>query len=162
MVLDDDVGEAAPAAGVPVGVRRHEHARAALRVGAFLAQPLHLPRGLIDPVPPEHGVEPGALVLVLALLGGGERLLLALLAAAEEAEAQVQHILLVDAVVRQRGAVLQLLPREDEPLLVRRDALDVLHLGLHGRHRVRRRLDLQRDRPRQRPHEELHLGPRSL
>lgn len=159
-LLLDDEGEAAPAADVPVGVRRHEHAWAALRVRALHAQPLHLPRGLIDPVPPKHGVEPGVLVLVRALLGSGERLSIALLAAAsEEAAAQGQHRLLGDVVVSQRVAVAQLLPREDEALLGRRDALRLVYLGLHVRHRVRR-LNLQRDRPcrRQRLHEDLHLG----
>ena len=44
---------------------------------------------------------------------------------------QVQRRLLLDAVVGQRPAVLELLAREDQPLLVRRDALLVLDLGLH-------------------------------
>ena len=44
---------------------------------------------------------------------------------------QVQGRLLLDVVVRQRAPVLQLLPREDEALLVRRDALLVLDLLLH-------------------------------
>jgi hypothetical protein len=90
--------------------------------------------------------------------GRGERLLLALLAtAAAEAEDQVQRRLLLDAVIGQRALVLQLLPHEDELLLVRRDTLLVLHLGLHVRHRVRR-LHLQRDRlALQRLHEDLHL-----
>jgi hypothetical protein len=43
-------------------------------------------------------------------------------AAAAEAEHQVQRGLLVDAVVGQSAVVIQLLPGEDEPLLVRRDA----------------------------------------
>ena len=46
----------------------------------------------------------------------------ATLAAAVEAEHQVQRALLADVVVRQGALVLQLLPGEDEPLLVRRDA----------------------------------------
>lgn len=37
---------------------------------------------------------------------------------------------LLNIVVRQRTPVLQLLPGEDQPLLVRRDALLVLDLGL--------------------------------
>ena len=40
--------------------------------------------------------------------------------------------LLLDVVVLQCAAVLQLLPSEDQALLVRRDALLVLDLGLHG------------------------------
>ena len=43
-------------------------------------------------------------------------------AAAAEAEHQVQRGLLLDAVVGQGAVVIQLLPGEDEPLLVRRDA----------------------------------------
>jgi len=39
---------------------------------------------------------------------------------------QVQRGLLLDVVVRQRAAVLQLLPRENQALLVRRDTLLVL------------------------------------
>jgi hypothetical protein len=42
---------------------------------------------------------------------------------------EVQGGLLLDVVVRQRAAVLQLLAREDEALLVRRDALLVLKLS---------------------------------
>ena len=46
----------------------------------------------------------------------------AALAAAPEAEHQVQRRLLLDVVVGQGALVLQLLPGEDEPLLLRRDA----------------------------------------
>ena len=46
----------------------------------------------------------------------------AALAAAAEAEHQVQRRLLLDAVVGECALVLQLLPGEDEPLLLRRDA----------------------------------------
>ena len=52
--------------------------------------------------------------------------------------------LLLDIVVRQRPAVLQLLAREDQPLLVRRDALLVLDLGLDIVNGVRW-LDLEGD-----------------
>jgi len=44
--------------------------------------------------------------------------------------------LLLDVVVLQRAAILQLLAREDEALLVRRDALLVLDLRLHCLNRV--------------------------
>jgi len=43
-------------------------------------------------------------------------------AAAAEAEHQVQRGLLLDVVVSQGAAVIQLLPGENEPLLIRRDA----------------------------------------
>ena len=45
----------------------------------------------------------------------------AALAATAEAEHQVQRRLLLDVVVGQRALVLQLLPGEDQALLVRRD-----------------------------------------
>ena len=43
---------------------------------------------------------------------------------------KVQRRLLLDVVVRQRAAVLELLAGKDETLLVRWDALLVLNLGL--------------------------------
>merc|ERR1712138_394148 len=49
---------------------------------------------------------------------------------AAQAEHQVQRRLLLDVVVRERAAVLELLAGEDEPLLVGRDALLVLDLAL--------------------------------
>ena len=52
--------------------------------------------------------------------------------------------LLLDVVVAQRAAIFQLLAREDEALLVRRDALLVLDFLFHVVDRVRR-LDVQRD-----------------
>ena len=57
-------------------------------------------------------------------------------------------------VVGQCAAVLQLLPREDQALLVRRDALLVLDLRLHVLDGVGR-LHIKRDGlARQRPHED--------
>ena len=46
----------------------------------------------------------------------------AALAAAAEAEHQVQRRLLLDAVVGECALVLQLLPGEDEPMTIQRDA----------------------------------------
>ena len=46
-------------------------------------------------------------------------------AATAEAKHQVQRGLLLDAVVGQRAVVLQLLPCEDEPLLLRWDACKI-------------------------------------
>merc|ERR1719362_1418852 len=48
-----------------------------------------------------------------------------------QAKHQVQRRLLLDVVVRQRAAILELLAREDQTLLLGRDALLVLDLGLH-------------------------------
>jgi hypothetical protein len=61
---------------------------------------------------------------------------------AAQAEHQVEGRLLLDVVVRERAAILQLLAGEDQALLVRRDALLVLDLGLDVLDRVRR-LDLE-------------------
>jgi len=47
-----------------------------------------------------------------------------------QAEHQVEGALLLDVVVRKSAAILQLLASEDEPLLVRGNALLVLDLGL--------------------------------
>jgi len=56
----------------------------------------------------------------------------------------VERGFLLDIVVGQRAAILKLLPGEDKALLVGRDALLVLDLGLDVVDRVRR-LDLKRD-----------------
>ena len=52
----------------------------------------------------------------------------AALVSATEAQDEVERRLLLDVVVRERAAVLKLLAREDQALLVRRDALLVLDL----------------------------------
>ena len=52
------------------------------------------------------------------------------LIASAQAQHQMQSRLLLDVVVRESAAVLELLAREDEALLVRRDALLVLDLRL--------------------------------
>ncbi|BAT01542.1 Os07g0489650, partial [Oryza sativa Japonica Group] len=79
-------------------------------------------------------------------------------AAAAEAKHEVQRRLLLDVVVGQRPAVLQLLPGEDQPLLVRRDTFLVLDLGLDIVDGVAA-LDLEGDGlPRQGLHEDLHLA----
>ena len=71
----------------------------------------------------------GLLALVLDLLGGGVHLLLALLATTTQAEDQVQGRLLLDVVVGERAAVLELLAGEDQALLVRGNSFLVLDLG---------------------------------
>jgi hypothetical protein len=67
---------------------------------------LAVPEGELE----EVGFDVGGVVAALAL------------SAAAEAEHQVQRRLLPDVVVGQGALVLQLLPGEDEPLLLRRDA----------------------------------------
>ena len=71
----------------------------------------------------------GLLALVLDLLGRGVHLLLALLAATTQAKDQVQGRLLLDVVVGERAAVLELLAGEDQALLVRGNSFLVLDLG---------------------------------
>jgi hypothetical protein len=78
---------------------------------------------------------------LVAVVLGGERLERRLDDAATQAQDQVQRRLLLNVVVRQRAAVLELLAREDQALLVRGNALLVLDLGLDIVDRVRR-LDL--------------------
>merc|ERR1719353_2556510 len=58
------------------------------------------------------------------------------LVAAAETQHQVKGRLLLDVVIRKRAAVLELLASEDETLLVRRDPLLVLDLGLNVLNRV--------------------------
>ena len=61
-----------------------------------------------------------------------------------ETKHQVQGALLLDVVIRESATVFQLLASEDETLLIRRDTLLILDLGLHVVNRVRR-LDFQGD-----------------
>ena len=65
--------------------------------------------------------------------------------ATAQAQDQVQRGLLLDVVVRERPAILELLAGEDQALLVRRNAFLVLNLRLHVVDRVGR-LNVQRDR----------------
>jgi hypothetical protein len=64
--------------------------------------------------------------------------------AATQPEHNVEGRLLLDVVVREGAAVLELLAREDQALLVGRDALHVLDLGLDVVDRLER-LNLERD-----------------
>merc|ERR1719270_2734686 len=61
-----------------------------------------------------------------------------------QSEDQVEGGLLLDVVVRQGPAILQLLAGKDQPLLIGRDPLLVLDLGLNVLNRVAR-LHLQGD-----------------
>merc|ERR1719498_2119642 len=71
----------------------------------------------------------------------------------------MQRWFLLDVVIRKRPTVLQLLPREDEALLVGRDSFLVLDLRLNVIDRVRG-LDVKRDRfTSQGLHENLHSTP---
>ncbi len=69
--------------------------------------------------------------------------------------------LLLNVVIREAPAVVQLLPAEDEALLIGRDALLVLDLRFHVLDGVRG-LNLERNGlPGERPHEDLHASSQS-
>lgn len=106
----------------------HEDTSTALGLRALTAKTLDL-AVTVNLVVLEHS-ELGLLALVLDLLGGGVDLLLPLLATTTQAEHQVQSRLLLDVVVGEGAAILELLAGEDETLLVRGNALLVLDLGL--------------------------------
>ncbi len=77
--------------------------------------------------------------------------------AAAETQHEVQSRLLLDVVVRERATVLELLPGEDETLLIRGNAFLVLDFSLDVLDGVGR-LDLERDGlPGESLHEDLHL-----
>ena len=95
------------------------------------------------------------LLLPVELLGEGDQG--GLHDTTAEAEHQVERRLLLDVVVTQRAALLQLLAGEDQALLIRRDALLLLDLALHILDRVVG-LDLERDRlARECLDEDLHV-----
>ena len=141
-VAVEEVGLAAPAAVVAVEVVGHEDAAAALGGGAFFAQARDLP-GVVDLVHFQES-ELDLLVHVGDALGLGVHLLLALLAATAKAQDEVQGGFLLDVVIREGAAVLKLLAREDETLLVGGNAFLVLDLSLDVVDGVRR-LHLQGD-----------------
>merc|ERR1719402_1334453 len=122
------IREAALAAVLPVVVGRHEDASSTLLGRALPPQPVDL-AVVVHLVVLEHG-QLDLLVLVLDLLGCGVILLLPLLGTSPQPEDQVQGRLLLDVVVRQGPAILQLFAGEDQTLLVRGDALLVLDLSL--------------------------------
>ena len=79
------------------------------------------------------------------------------LSAAAEAENEVEGRLLLDVVVRESTAILELLACKDETLLIRGNTLLVLDLGLDGLDRVAG-LHNKRDRlARERLYEDLHV-----
>jgi len=94
----------------------HEDTSTALLLWALPSQTLNLAVA-VDLVVLEHS-ELGLLPLVLDLLRGGVDLLLALLTATTQTQDEMQRRLLLDVVVREGAAVLELLAGEDETLLV--------------------------------------------
>merc|ERR1719308_544874 len=112
--LVEDVRQATLAAVLPVVVGGHEDAGAALLGGTLAPQAVDLPV-VVDLVVLEHSELD---------------LLLPLLTTTPEPEHKVEGGLLLDVVVGQGPAILQLLAGEDQPLLVRGDSLLVLDLSL--------------------------------
>ena len=133
-------GGPALAAVVTIVVLGHEAANPG--DGAVLPEPHDLP-AVLDPVILE-GLEGGGLVHPLRLLGLGVHLLLPLLPPSAQAQHEVQRGLLLDVVIREGASVLELLPGEDETLLIGGDALLVLDLRLDVVDGVRR-LDIEGD-----------------
>jgi len=109
-------------------VEGHEDTRTTLRRGALTAKTFDLAIGL-DLVVLQDG-HLDLLALVLDLLGGVVRLLLALLSTTTETKHKVKGGLLLDVIVIQGATILQLLSGEDKTLLVGGDALLVLDFSL--------------------------------
>merc|ERR1712112_540502 len=113
--LVENVGEMASAAVLTVKMSRHEDTGTTILVGTLTSQASDL-AVLIDLVILEDR-KLDLLSLVLDLLGGGEGLLLALLATSSQAEDEMEGRLLLDVVVGQSATILQLLASEDQTLL---------------------------------------------
>ena len=119
-------------------VHSHADSSTARLVGAVLAGPSDLAAS-VNLVELQHG-QLGVLVDVVGLLGLGVGLLLPLLATTAQTQHQVERRLLLDVVVGQGAAVLELLAREYQTLLIRGNALLVLDLcldvidGIRGLH----------------------------
>ena len=128
--------------------------------GGVLAKANNL-ASVLDPVVLE-GLEGDGLVGTLDLLGLGVDLLLALLSATAKTEDEVEGGLLLDVVVGQSAAVLQLLASKNQPLLVRGDSFLILDLLFDGSNHVRR-LDVEGDGlARQGLGENLHAASNSI
>lgn len=84
------------------------------------------------------------LARALDLLGLCEDLLFTLLSSTAETEHKVECALFLDIVVGEGPSIFELLPCEDKTLLIRRNSLLVLDLGLHVVDRIGR-LDIECD-----------------
>lgn len=116
-LLLDEVGNTALSAVGAVSVLGHEDAGAAVGVGALITETGNLVT-IANLVELQDGQLDG-LVLVGNVLGGSVHLLLSLLGTTTQTEDQVQGRLLLDVVVRERAAILELLASEDQTLLIR-------------------------------------------
>merc|ERR1719232_443577 len=154
--LVEHVGKTALAAVLAIEVGGHEDSGTTLLGRALTAQTVDL-AVVVHLVVLEDG-ELDLPVLVLDLLGGGVVLLLPLLGTSPQPEDKVKSGLLLDVVVGQSPAILQLLASEDQPLLIRGNSLLVLDLGLDILDSVRG-LHLKGDGlAREGLHEDLHGG----
>ena len=150
-----NIGKSTLTTVVPIKMIGHESSSTALSIRALLPQPLDF-AAIINLIELEHS-ELDLLLLVLDLLGLGVGLLLSLLGSTPQSKHQVESGLLLDIVVSEGAAVLELFSSENETLLVWRDALLVLNLGFHIVDCVRR-LNLEGySLSRQGFHEDLHL-----
>merc|ERR1711981_1358922 len=125
LLILEHVGQVAFTTVLTVKVLGHEDTGTALRGRALTTHASHLLGG-VDLVVLEN-MKFDFLLLVL-----GVSLLLTLLASSTKTEDKVQGGLLLDVVILQSATILELLAREDEALLIRRDALLVLDLGLNS------------------------------
>ena len=134
-LLLEDVRQRALAAGLAVLVEGHEHTSAAVRVRALHALVGDLVLLLLAVAFHLEELEDAHLHLLVAmdgLLCLLEDLLLLLLAlATTKAQDKMQCRLLLDVVVREGAAFLELLSGEDEALLIWWDAFLLLDLALH-------------------------------
>merc|ERR1719507_124787 len=152
--LVEHVGEPALATVLTVEVGSHENSSTTLLSGTLTAETVDL--AIVVNLVVLEDSQLDLPVLVLDLLGGGVVLLLPLLSTSPQPEDKVEGGLLLDVVVGQSPAILQLLAGEDQPLLIRGDSLLVLDLRLHILDGVRR-LHLEGDGlARESLHEDLH------
>merc|ERR1719350_139914 len=124
--LVEHVGEAALAAVLTVKVRGHEDPGATLLGRALAPQAVDL--AVVVHLVVLEDSQLNLAVLVLDLLGGCVILLLPLLSSSPEPEDEMKGRLLLDVVVRESTAILQLLTSEDQSLLIWGNTLLILDL----------------------------------
>jgi len=140
--LVEDIGEATLATILAVEHGGHEDAGSTLLGGTLASETVDL-AVVVDLVVLQHS-ELDLPLLVLDLLGGGVILLLPLLGSSPEPEDEMKGRLLLDVVVGESTAILQLLTSEDQSLLIWGNSLLILDLSLDILNRVRG-LDLKSD-----------------
>lgn len=101
----------------------HEHTSAAILRGALASETLDLAIAVHLVVLENRQLS--LLALVLDLLWGGVHLLLPLLGTTTQPKDEMECRLLLDVVVRQGSAVLELFPGENQSLLIRRNSFFV-------------------------------------